>query len=260
MNTPFPGMDPYIERADLWPDFHDSLITSIRGLLQPLLRPRYVALTQERLYVVESDRPIHPDVSILRSPRRKTRANSQQSVLEIDTPVVFDLWREEIRQPLIQILDPTGNRVVTAIEVLSPDNKTAGEGRTSYLKKREEFWESGTSLVEIDLLRDGQRTVRVSKQQLDELGRWHYLVAVTRHSPARQEIYPIPLKSRLPRIAIPLADDDPDVSLDLQAALTRCVDEGPYPELLHYHEAPPGKVAAPEKKWCDQLLRKAGLK
>ncbi|MGH7128450.1 MAG: DUF4058 family protein, partial [Planctomycetaceae bacterium] len=58
MSCPFPGMDPYIERPEIWPDFHDSLIAALRGALQPLLRPRYAALTQDRLYVVESERPI----------------------------------------------------------------------------------------------------------------------------------------------------------------------------------------------------------
>ncbi|WP_416223741.1 DUF4058 family protein [Thermoflexus sp.] len=25
MPSPFPGMDPYLERPDLWPDFHGNL-------------------------------------------------------------------------------------------------------------------------------------------------------------------------------------------------------------------------------------------
>lgn len=44
MPSPFPGMDPYIEKPAIWPDFHDALVTEIRWLLQPQLRPRYVAL------------------------------------------------------------------------------------------------------------------------------------------------------------------------------------------------------------------------
>jgi hypothetical protein len=65
MQCPFPGMDPYVERPELWPDFRDSLIAAIRGLLQPVLRPRYAALTRDRLYVVESERAIRPDVSVI---------------------------------------------------------------------------------------------------------------------------------------------------------------------------------------------------
>ena len=37
---PFSGMDPYIERSEIWPDFHNSLVAYIREALQPQLRPR----------------------------------------------------------------------------------------------------------------------------------------------------------------------------------------------------------------------------
>src|SRR5439155_5148661 len=140
------------------------------GVLQPLLRPRYAAISEDRLFVVESDRPIRPDVAVLRTPSTETGAGAAAAVLEADAPAVFELWREEVRQPLLHIIEPAaGNRVVTAIEVLSPDNKAAGAGRVSYLQKREEFWAAGTSLIEIDLLRAGQPTVRLSAEQMAAL-------------------------------------------------------------------------------------------
>jgi len=238
-------MDPYIERAAIFPDFHDSLITFIRGALQPLLKPKYVALTAERLYVVESERPIKPDVAVVRTPKEQPG----------------ELWREEMREPLIHIIEPAAEgRVVTAIEVLSPDNKRVGAGRTSYMQKREEFWASGINLVEIDLLRDGEPTVRVSSDKLAALRPWHYLTAVTRRWPSRQEVYAFPLQRRLPRVGIPLAENDKDVTLNLQAVFTRCWDEGPYPELLRYAEAPLGRMSADEARWCEEQLRAAGMR
>jgi len=256
MPCPFPGMDPYIERPEIWPDFHDSLIAMIRGVLQPLLRPRYAALTQDRLYVFAADRPIRPDVSLIRTSSRRPR-DAATAVLEADEPAaVFELWRDEIREPLIHIVEPAaGNRLVTAIEVLSPENKQGGPGRRSYLRKRDECWQGGANLVEIDLLRAGRRTVRVGSEQLDALQPWRYLVVVTRRWPSRQEVYAVPLERRLPRIAVPLADDDRDVPLDLQAAFTRCWDEGPYPELLHYHAPAPGELTEAERQWCQGWLR-----
>jgi Protein of unknown function (DUF4058) len=261
MPSPFPGMDPYIERSEIWPDFHNQLIASVKAVLQPLLRPRYAAITEDRLYVVESDRPIRPDVAVLRTSSIQPSAGTATAVLEADAPAVFELWREEIRQPLIQIVEPAaGSRVVTAIEVLSPDNKAAGPGRVSYLRKREEFWAAGTNLVEIDLLRAGQATVRLSAEQVGALGSWTYLVAVTRRWPSRHEVYAVPLPRRLPRVGIPLADDDRDVVLDLQTAFTRSWDENPYPALLRYEGPPPGKLTAEEVHWCEDILRKAGLR
>jgi hypothetical protein len=260
MPCPFPGMDPYVERPEIWPDFHDSLIACIRGALQPLLRPRYVALTQDRLYVVESERPIRPDVSIVRT-SAPPRTGAGAALLEPDAPAVFALGQEEVRQPLIHILEPAaGNRVVTAIEVLSPDNKASGPGRGSYLQKREELWASGTNLVEIDLLRQGEHTVRASAERLAALEPWRYLVTVTRRWPPRLEVYSVPLQRRLPRIAVPLAREDADVPLDLQAAFTRCWDEGPYPELLRHEAAPPGTLTAEELSWCISLLQAASLR
>jgi hypothetical protein len=254
-------MDPYLERPDIWPDFHDSLIAAIRAALQPLLRPRYVALTQDRLFVVESDRPIRPDLSVVRTSSPDRPGGATGAVLEADAPAVFELWREEMRQPLIHILEPAaGNRVVTAIEVLSPDNKAPGEGRSQYLRKREELWSGGTNLVEIDLLRAGEPTVRLSAEKRQQLLPWHYLVTVTRRWPSRQEVYAVLLQARLPRVGIPLAEDDRDVVLDLQPVFTRCWDEGPYPELLRYQGPPPGRLSPEEVAWCENVLRQAGLR
>ena len=257
MPCPFPGMDPYIERAEIWQDFHDSLITYIRGALQSQLRPRYVALSQERLYVVESDRAIRPDISINRVSSAPSRSNS--AVLEADPPMVFDIQREEIREPLLYIVEPAaGNHIVTAIEVLSPANKTSGPGRNSYVQKREELWNSQTNLVEIDLLMQGEDTVRAKPEQLAVLKPWHYVTAVTRCWPSRHEIYAALLQKRLPRIRIPLASDDNDVALDLQAVFTRCWDEGPYPALLQYGGAAPKGLTADEGAWCEKILAASG--
>jgi len=251
-------MDPYLERAEIWPDFHDRLITHLCEGLQPLLRPKYVALGRDRLYVIESERPIWPDVALIRTPSaRQDRGNVAVCEEDIDAPAVFELWRDELREPFIEIVEPAaGNRVVTAIEVLSPTNKVA-DGRQQYLAKREEYWQSGTNLVEIDLLRDGEPTVRIGQDRLATLQPWKYLVAVTRRQPSRQEVYAVPLTKRLPRIAIPLGPRDRDVPLDLQAIVSRCWEAGPYPELLNYDGPPPGPLTAEESAWCQEIARKA---
>jgi hypothetical protein len=223
-------MDPYIERPGLWPDFHDRLIVCIQAALQPLLRPRYVALGQDRLFVVDSERPIYPDVSVLRTGSSQTPQPSPAAVQEPDAPALFPMRSEEARQPYLEIVEPAaGNRVVTAIEVLSPDNKARGEGRRSYLRKRRELWRGRANLVEIDLLRSGAATVNVTPGQMELLRPWRYLAAVSRRSPRRREVYAVQLTDRLPRVAIPLAREDRDVTLDVQAAFTRCYDEGHIP-------------------------------
>src|SRR5688572_3678146 len=57
MNSPFPGMDPYIEACGLWKDFHHLLVGRICDSLSESLPERYVARAGERSYVelVESE-------------------------------------------------------------------------------------------------------------------------------------------------------------------------------------------------------------
>jgi hypothetical protein len=225
MPSPFPGMDPYIERPEIWPDFHQHLVVCISRALLPLLRPRYVTLTQHRRFVDEPP------------------------------------WREDRRQSYVQVIQPAAeDRAITVIEVLSPDNKRAGPARTSYLQQREEFWSRGANLVEIDLLRAGEPTVRVPADRLTALPPWDYLAVVSRQRPAQQEMYCTSLTRRLPRIMLPLAEKEPGVVLDLQADFTRCWEEGPYPELLQYDAPPPGTLTLDEVRWCEDVLRKAGLR
>lgn len=252
MPSPFPGMDPYLEGSTYWTDFHDSLITYVRETLNPLLRPRYPAVSQHRLYVVEKRRTIWPDVTVLkgRRSRRKPRA-AAVATLEPDPPMVVEWEREEVHERLLHTIDPgAGNRLVTALEVLSPENKSPGPGRESYLEKRRELAGGGANFVEIDLLRRGVPTVNVDAEVLERPPPWHYVVVVTRQTPPRSEIYATRLVQRLPRIGVPLAPKDADVVLDLQAVFARCWDAGPYADFLAYDQAPAGNWTKAERAWC----------
>ena len=50
-----------------------------------------------------------------------------------------------------------GAALVTLIEIASPSNKRPGPDRRSYEAKQQDILQSDTSLVEIDLLRSGER-------------------------------------------------------------------------------------------------------
>jgi hypothetical protein len=258
-------MDPYIERPVIWADVHDSLVAAIKALLQPQLKPKYVALIQDRLYVTEMQRPVQPDVAVVRSrtsrPESARPGGTATVVLAPDPATVFLVPREEVREPYIQIVEPAARRrVVTSIEVLSPKNKRGGAGRRDYVQKRGELWGGGANLVEIDLLRSGRSTTRLSEEQLSQLGRFHYVIAVSRAEPPRREAYQTTVRGRLPRVAVPLAAGDADVTLDLQAAFTRCWDEGAYPDLLRYEGPPPGPMSAEDVAWCEDVLRQKGMR
>jgi hypothetical protein len=52
MQSPFPGMDPYIEACQLWDDFHHDLLLEIKGALAAQLPAGYVVRGSERTYLV----------------------------------------------------------------------------------------------------------------------------------------------------------------------------------------------------------------
>lgn len=261
MPSPFPGMDPFLERSEIWPDFHGSMIAYIREALQPLLRPQYVALTQDRLFAVENNRPIRPDISVFETQPYYANAGRGDTktieMVEADpATTILEIQQDEIRQPFIQIIEPaSGNRVITAIEVLSPDNKTPGSGQKSYQQKQKELWASGANLVEIDLWSAGVRTVLGNPGlAVDDLKR-RYLVTVSRAEPTRCEFYGIDLPQRLPRIAVPLKATDKDVTLDLPAVFQRCYDSGPYPQLLYYDKPASTALTDSEATFVAQVLK-----
>jgi hypothetical protein len=40
MPSPFPGMDPCLERPELWPDVHNELVSELRAALARELRSK----------------------------------------------------------------------------------------------------------------------------------------------------------------------------------------------------------------------------
>ena len=67
MPSPFPGMDPYLEGPEIFPDFHDSAITYLREALQASLPAPYFAALGRRVWIEVSRRSVGPDVQIQRS-------------------------------------------------------------------------------------------------------------------------------------------------------------------------------------------------
>lgn len=265
MPSPFPGMDPYLEHSALWPGVHQGLITFAWTALNAILPPRYVASIGERLYVVQAERDIYPDIVVLEHP--STQTPTERGVLGIavaasDPPWVLNVKPVEMREVYIEILPVADqSRVVTVIEILSPSNKIAGsEGCHLYLTKQREILSSQTHLIEIDLLRQGEHTVTAPREMLLRKGKWDYLVCLHRGGQGgRYEVWAITMQQRLPRIHVPLQDGDPDVVLDLQAVFNRCYDEGAYVRRLDYRSEPPIPLEGDDAQWADALLREREL-
>lgn len=266
MPSPFPGMDPYLEHPARFPGLHQAFITYAQAMLNDLLPEHYAAEIGERLYIVQPDRSVYPDVVILEHPTKPPmgeREGREAAVAVSDPPWVVTYEPVEMREVFIEILSlPEPSRVVTVIEVLSPSNKAAGSpGRQLYLTKQQELFESQTHLIEIDLLRRGEHTVLAPREILLQRGRWDYLVCLHRGGQGRRcEVWAFTLRQPFPRIRVPLTGDDPDVVLDLQAVFNRCYDAGAYTRRLDYRRDPAVSLSDEDAVWADTLLRQKGLR
>jgi Protein of unknown function (DUF4058) len=49
MPSPFPGMDPYLENPEVWPNAHARLIADIQETLNLIFRPKYYAWIESRI-------------------------------------------------------------------------------------------------------------------------------------------------------------------------------------------------------------------
>jgi hypothetical protein len=254
----FPGMDPYLEDPQIWPGVHATFIVYLRDHLLPALRPRYIAAVEERVYVEGPDREIIPDVWLRQTYPGKT--TTETALADEDAPVLVEAEPLEIHEPYVTILDRRSNqRIVTVIEMVSPTNKYAGPGRQLYIAKQQEILKSDSHLVEIDLLRAGPHVLAVPEATARRRGPYDYLISVnraTKRPRTSYELYLRGLRQRLPRIRIPLAGDDPDVKLDLQAVLEQTYEAG-YRERLNYAAPCNPPLAPADLAWANQLIQDA---
>ena len=257
MSMIFPGMDPYLEVAELWPGFHNRLIVYLSDYLRPLLHPRYIAAVEERVFVEgPRQREFIPDVLLKQGRRPGQRGGT--AVLDADEELEVQLPGLEMHESYLEILDRhSGQRVVAVLEVLSPANKYAGPGRDSYLAKQQEVLASQTHLIEIDLLRRGPHVLAVPEWIARQHASYDYLICVNRAEGLRDRfrLYPRPLRQRLPRIRVPLADGDPDVVLDVQAVLAQTYEAGSYDKRLRYDQPCVPPLPAEDQAWADEMIR-----
>jgi hypothetical protein len=275
MPSPFPGMDPYLERSRWFRGLHNSLVFCLQEALQPLLPAPYFALSGELIWMEGSERYVDPDVDVLRrvpsGPREAVESGEEGGVATLvaeaeEEPVIVAVPQppdEERTEPYLEIYARREgeDRLVTSIEILSLTNKTLGsEGRQKYLEQQQEILSGQVHLVEIDLLRGGAHSSAVPLWLAREkAGPFDYHVSVRRYDrPGEFLVYPIPLQRRLPTIRIPLQPGDPSIPISLQAVFQRAYDAGPYRRAVRYGEDPIDlPLTTAQAAWAAQILTPA---
>lgn len=262
MPSPFPGMDPYLERH--WGDVHSSIIFLAKAALQPQLGGGLVARSEERVYIDDEDalrrQARVPDVRVVEHGISDVPVRAGGG-LALAEPVVLEVESDPITERFIQIIDAAvGGRVVTVIEFVSPSNKLFKNARKSYQDKQGECLEGRTSLVEVDLTRAGRRQLLVHDTELPAEKRGEYLVSCYRAYAGRhgrREGYGLKLRERLPGIRIPLRAGDPDIGLDLQSLIDQAYEAGAHDRTIDYARPCDPPLEGDDAAWADALLRAA---
>lgn len=279
--SPFPGMDPYLEAPDVWPDFHDALASEIRTALNGSLPPPYYARLEMRpeigIVAGPSARRVVPDVAVVRTaPPSAQRSTAPSAAAVLDSPrtqaspgLDVEVFSEPLRHAYVEVRDPArGHKLITLIEIVSPSNKAPGPDRDAYLAKQEEVLASDASLIEIDLLRGGSRPLRMDRLSalIAYLGKakTDYLVLVHRAwakagpGSIRFQAFPVSIREMLPCIPVPLRAGEPETPLDLQYVITRAYAGGPYARgAVSYDQPPDPPLAGEDAEWARAMVRDA---
>ncbi|MBI4531239.1 MAG: DUF4058 family protein [Candidatus Latescibacteria bacterium] len=258
MPSPFPGMDPYLEHPDVWPDVHAGLIVAIRDSLAPRLRPRYRVAIEKRTYLAEPEELVfvgRPDVTVVRERPTGGSPEPAVSVLPSVQPVMVTLPIPDIvREGYLEVRDVMTGEVVTVLELLSPGNKRPGRGRRVYEVKRQRILESQTHLVEVDLLRGGE-PMRVVGQY--PLTAYRILISRSDRRP-RAEVYAFGVQESIPSFPLPLRVGEVEPVVDVQTLLQGLYDRAGYDLAVEYGWEPVPPLEEGDAVWADVLLREKG--
>lgn len=238
MDSPFPGMDPFLEDQRLWESFHNRFIGVLDEVLSARVRPDFYVEEQSSVYIVELGAqprpPVKPDIYLIDAGRAASAGMTAVADRPITQPrVVTARFPEELRQRYLEIRDGRNHAVVAVLELLSPTNKAAGTGgREAFLRKRRDLLAAPVHWLEIDLLRAGERS--------DEVAGQSDYYALLKRAEATDEfaVWYWNLRDLLPVIAVPLTAEFLDVAVDLQGVFATTYARY-YAERLDYRDAPP---------------------
>ncbi len=256
MPSPVPGMNPYLEQPDVWHDFHQRFVPRIAESLATPIRPGYITKVDEHVYIHElpgDERMLlgRPDIAVAHSGQRQ--ANTAV-VHAVDAPAfgVIPLGIDAVHESFIEIRDRETREVVTVIELLSPTNKTPGADREQYVGKRIAILACNTHLVEIDLVRGGER------MPVHDLPACDYVVLVSRsYERPRVELWPFTLREPLPLIPVPLRMGDRDATLDLGRLFQEQFDAAGYEDYV-YRNSPQPPLGRSDAEWTSQQIAPIG--
>ena len=261
MESPFPGMDPYLEHPGLWTAWQQFFCTRMADSLNDVLPRRYQAKICERVYC-EGDSDLFPAKASLNGhcilSRHKPSTNGRLDNLWAHAPV----WHipttpEELRETYMEIVSTESDaQRIAVITFLSLHNKTPEtKGRQLYRKHQREALAGNIHLLEIDLLRTGLHTVAAPYNRLVRRGNFHYLISLSRADRREYcEVWPIGIRDELPTISVPLQKTDSDVKIDLQSIFRYCYEAGGFSRRVDYTTDPFYPLSYSDAAWAEKVF------
>lgn len=255
MPSPFPGMNPYLEHPHVWHDFHNAFAIHLREEVAKAVPSDYVVRVDENVYIhelPEEQRKLfaRPDVAIAHGSKRQDPTHSALELLEAPSAIRHYLTVDELHENYLTIRDSKTREVITVIEILSPSNKI--KDRDQYVEKRNEILKGPSHLVEIDLLRIGERMPDMNLPPCD------YAIMVS-HRDSRPDagFWPISIRSPIPLLPIPLRGEE-FVRVDLKPAIDRVYDTARYENDIYTDPITP-PLPSTDAEWAADLLKRAGI-
>jgi Protein of unknown function (DUF4058) len=251
MPSPLPGMNPYLENAEFWSEFHSRMIVAIADALDDCLSRDYRVAVEKRVYLSEDGDNVLvgiPDVSVTAS-----QSTTQTAILEpITQPLNIEIpIAEEVQERFLEIREVGIGNVITIIELISPKNKCSGEGRSTYLQKRQKILISisATHLIEIDLLRGGEAFPMNGAVTSD------YRIMISRsYQRPKAQLYAFNLQQIIPNIPIPLRSGEEEPILELQPLLHKVYDRARFELSIDYHKTCTPKLSKQNEAWLRSLI------
>lgn len=259
MKSPFPGMDPYLERH--WQDVHSSLVVAARNALNVDLPADLIARAEERVAIesAEDEGPtlLAPDVRVVES-SDVLPGQAARETAGIDlAPYRLTATIEPLTERYIEIREADGERLITVIEFLSPSNKR-GAGLADFRQKRRTLLAGGVNFVEIDLVRSGDWKRLLAPYRAPAEAQSPYRATVRAfNDPHAVHFHPISLRQPLPSVKIPLRAEDEPVNLPLQPLVDQTYDSGRYGRTLDYTKPLDPPLDPQDAAWTEKLLKSA---
>lgn len=253
MPSPFPGMNPYLEQAGLWRDFHNAFLVTLRAAITPRVVPRYQVEYEESLYIDPTgDEPrmfAIADTAVADAHDEVRADEKKNGVAVAAAPVTVTVPRVAKKKARrLVIRDSSNLEVVTVIEVLSPSNKEAGPDRDKYVEKRMEVLASQANFIELDLLRGGKRLPIRALPDCD-----YYLLVSRWWERPNIGLWPLKLRDPLPPLHLPLRHGEAEPQIDLKPVLDRTYDDAGYEHRI-YRTTPEPPLSPADSEWATRFI------